>query len=122
MISNRYNQAPHLTQETNGKVTTSQLDKDVLKMSSAFYVRCIFSSALQTRLNTINLDQTVSLGSSLICVHIVFNIGYLRTQADEIADNKCRDWRAKGLNLESHTRCLLIFLARGLHLLEAILC
>ena len=25
-ISNRYNQAPHLTQDTNGKVTTLQLD------------------------------------------------------------------------------------------------
>ena len=25
-ISNRYNQAPHLTQDTNEKVTTSQLD------------------------------------------------------------------------------------------------
>ena len=25
-IRNRYNQAPHLTQNTNGKVTTSQLD------------------------------------------------------------------------------------------------
>ena len=25
-IRNRYNQAPHLTQDTNGKVTTSQLD------------------------------------------------------------------------------------------------
>ena len=25
-ISNRYNQEPHLTQDTNGKVTTSQLD------------------------------------------------------------------------------------------------
>ena len=25
-ISNRYNQAPHLTQDTNGKVTTSQLE------------------------------------------------------------------------------------------------
>ena len=25
-IGNRYNQAPHLTQDTNGKVTTSQLD------------------------------------------------------------------------------------------------
>ena len=25
-IRNRYNQAPHLTQENNGKVTTSQLD------------------------------------------------------------------------------------------------
>ena len=25
-IANRYNQAPHLTQDTNGKVTTSQLD------------------------------------------------------------------------------------------------
>ena len=26
MIRNRNNQAPHLTQDTNGKVTTSQLD------------------------------------------------------------------------------------------------
>ena len=26
MVRNRYNQAPHLTQETNGKVTASQLD------------------------------------------------------------------------------------------------
>ena len=25
-IRNRYNQAPHLTQDTNGNVTTSQLD------------------------------------------------------------------------------------------------
>ena len=25
-IKNRYNQSPHLTQDTNGKVTTSQLD------------------------------------------------------------------------------------------------
>ena len=25
-IKNLYNQAPHLTQDTNGKVTTSQLD------------------------------------------------------------------------------------------------
>ena len=25
-IRNRYNQAPHLTQDTNGKVTNSQLD------------------------------------------------------------------------------------------------
>ena len=25
-IRNRYNQAPHMTQDTNGKVTTSQLD------------------------------------------------------------------------------------------------
>ena len=25
-IRNRYNQVPHLTQNTNGKVTTSQLD------------------------------------------------------------------------------------------------
>ena len=26
MIRNPYNQAPHLTQDTNGKVTTSKLD------------------------------------------------------------------------------------------------
>ena len=26
LVSNRYNQVPHLTQDTNGKVTNSQLD------------------------------------------------------------------------------------------------
>ena len=36
-----------------------------------------------------------SFGSSLIWVHIVCNIGYLKTEADEIADGKCSDWLEK---------------------------
>ena len=46
MIRNRYNQAPHLTQDTNGKVTTSQLEitnesHDTLRLCSypAYNVR-----------------------------------------------------------------------------------
>ena len=42
-----------------------------------------------------NPDQTASLGS-LIWVHIVCNIGYLRTYADERADDKSRDWQDNG--------------------------
>ena len=30
-IRNRYNQVPHLTQDTNGKVTHSQLDTTIYK-------------------------------------------------------------------------------------------
>ena len=58
----------------------------VLKMLSAFYVCCLYSNALQTRLNhgskhyelfyNIAPDQTAPKGSSLIRGHIVCNIGY----------------------------------------------
>ena len=34
-IRNRYNQAPHQTQDTNGKVTTSQLDISMVTKRSA---------------------------------------------------------------------------------------
>ena len=40
-----------------------------------------------------NPDQTAPFGSSsLIRVHIDCNIGYLRTQVDDRADDKNRDW------------------------------
>ena len=42
--------------------------------------------------NTINPDQTASR-ESLICVDIVRHKDYLRTKADEIADDKSRDLR-----------------------------
>ena len=48
----------------------------------------IYPNALQTRFrvaNTMNHDQTAPRGSSLICVHIVRNIGYLGTEAGERA-------------------------------------
>ena len=35
-IRNRYNQVPHLTQDTNGKVTNSQLDTKTRAKRSAF--------------------------------------------------------------------------------------
>ena len=43
-IRNRYNQAPHLTQDTNGKVTTSQLDitnesQEVSPSPNLFYTK-----------------------------------------------------------------------------------
>ena len=44
-IRNRYNQAPHLTQDTNGKVTASQLDvtNESLEVSQYF---CDFSGGV----------------------------------------------------------------------------
>ena len=44
-------------------------------------------------------DQTAPKGDSLILVHIVCNIGYLRTCADERGRNKSCDWREKGEHL-----------------------
>ena len=32
----------------------------------------------------------------LILVHIICNIGYQSTQADERADNNCHEWQDKG--------------------------
>ena len=52
-----------------------------------FFICCIYSSSLKTRVNHgIKKDEPwsdCSLGSSLIWVHIVCNIGYLKTLADE---------------------------------------
>ena len=39
--------------------------------------------------NNMNPDQTAPLGSSLIWVHIVCNIGYHSLQADERVDDNC---------------------------------
>ena len=61
----------------------------VLKMLPAFvsaaYILAHFRLDFFMEANTTNPDQTApnGLGSSLICVHIVCNIGYLRTYADE---------------------------------------
>ena len=56
-IRSRYNQVPHLTQDTNGEVTNSQLD-------------------------TINKSQEVSpstqLNSNLFANHIAFDNGYMK--------------------------------------------
>ena len=44
--------------------------------------------------NSINLDLDLAL-SSLTWVHIVSNIGYINTSADEGADDNCRELRDK---------------------------
>ena len=41
--------------------------------------------------NTMNPDQTAQ-GSSLILIHIVCNIGYRSTLADERADDSCHEY------------------------------
>ena len=69
----------------------------VQKMSSAFYFCCIYSSALQTRFY--HGSKHYELWSSLIWVHSVCNKGYLRTLADERADDKSCDWQENALNL-----------------------
>ena len=46
--------------------------------------------------NGMNLDQTAPKRSSLIWVHIVCNIGYFNTQADERADTIYHEWQEKG--------------------------
>ena len=72
----------------------------VLKISSAFYVCCIYSSTLQTRFDHGSKQygpwSDCSLGSRLILVHIVCNIGNLRTYAEERANCKRRDWQENG--------------------------
>ena len=40
-IRNQYNQAPHLTQDTNGRVTTSQLDIKTKAKGPAFFQHMI---------------------------------------------------------------------------------
>ena len=45
--------------------------------------------------NTMNPDQPALDGSSLIWVHIVCNICYLRALGEETADDKSHDWQEK---------------------------
>ena len=69
--------------------------------------------------NTIHPDQTAPKGISLILVHIVCNIGFLRTYADKRADDKSCDWREKGLHAFTATawaRGLIFGLSLQLHI------
>ena len=49
--------------------------------------------------NSMNPDQTVPKAAVLTFVHIVCNIDYQSTSADEEAGNICHKWRQKGHNL-----------------------
>ena len=46
-IRNRFNQAPHLTQDTNGKVTTSQFDSQFDRF--LYKTLCVFSQKNDTK-------------------------------------------------------------------------
>ena len=61
-------------------------------MSAAYYIQMHFRLDCFIEENNMNPDQTVPFGSSLIRVHIVCNIGYLRIYADERAKDRSRDW------------------------------
>ena len=58
-------------------------------MMSSAYIQVHFRQDLIMEANTMNPDQTAP--GSLIWVHIVCHKDYLRTLADEIADDKSRD-------------------------------
>ena len=49
-IRNRYNQVPHLTQDTNGKVTNSQLNttNEAFKYDMAPFLGCKFEQKSHT--------------------------------------------------------------------------
>ena len=52
---------------------------------------------LSSAVNNIKLlSLPFPVGSCLICVHSVYNIGYQSTLADERVDNNCREWRESG--------------------------
>ena len=60
--------------------------------------------------NTMNPDQTAPIGSSLIWVHVVCNIGYKITSADEIADDSHCEWQQQGYYRISYILCILAVL------------
>ena len=65
--------------------------KSCLFIGSVAYAQMhsIFKSYFISKANSINADQTARLGSSLIWVHIVCDVGYESTPADEKADDIC---------------------------------
>ena len=62
----------------------------VLKMPSAFYVCCIYSSALQTR-----FFHGSKQGNCMIWVHSVCNLGYIRRQEEQTTNAMTGGLRVK---------------------------
>ena len=71
-------------------------------MSAAYIYKCTFRLDLTMEANTVNFDQTYSLENSLIWVHIVCNIGYLRNKAEERGL-----WNATVIFCHSFSSCLV---------------
>ena len=57
--------------------------------------KCNSDEIFSWKQNSMNPDQTATQRSSLIWCHIVCNIGYLKTKADE-SRQQYHDWREKG--------------------------
>ena len=55
---NRYNQAPHLTQDTNGKVTTSQLDITNESQEVSPFPACDPKASIRRRARKHNKNMT----------------------------------------------------------------
>ena len=66
---------------------------------SAAYIQMGLTLLLSWKQTNLKLDQTAK--SSLIKFHIVCNIGYQNTQADERAGDNFRKWRGKVVNNKS---------------------
>ena len=62
---------------------------------SAAYIQEHFRLDFVMEANTMNPDQTAPRGSSLNWVHIVCNIGYLNTKADQRVNNKSSNLQEK---------------------------
>ena len=65
----------------------------------------LFTSATYIQVHFRPFFHESKQGSSLILVHIVCNIGFLKTEADERADVKRRDWREKSELAQLHVVC-----------------
>ena len=87
-IRNRYNQVPHLTQDTNGKVTNSQLDTTASKldkMISPSYHHIFLWQQYQILRGCIRIIEieayrflsTVTFTSGLNCIKIVYQAYFL---------------------------------------------
>ena len=59
-IGNRYNQEPHLTQDTNGKVTNSQLDTTNKSQEVSPFPAGDHKAHINTRFLTIIISRMVS--------------------------------------------------------------
>ena len=60
-IRNRYNQVPHLTQDTNGKVTNSQLDTTNKSQEASPFPAHRVASTLELATNFIDYKQMAGM-------------------------------------------------------------
>ena len=82
-IRNRYNQVPHLTQDTNGKVTNSQLDESLKRLKKTFRTPYNLRNFLHPRMrfeyvehSSIFVFITAYLGQSVVSVFLPATVKY----------------------------------------------